>query len=112
MGQYTRCKSVSNNGRTCHNPEIKYGSTIGGKPGGNNGGNDWCKQLFPTTSISTSTFAFKVTDLIGSYLSFLCIDFPIDGFVFRHFNSVCSSLDLKCLKTMPSIGKPTHKKDK
>ena len=49
---------------------------------------------------------------IGSYLSFLCIDFPIDGFVFRHFNSACSSLDLKCLKTMPSIGKPTHKKDK
>ena len=49
---------------------------------------------------------------IGSYLSFLCVDFPIDGFVFRHFNSACSSLDLKCLKTMPSIGKPTHKKDK
>ena len=61
MGQYTRCKSVSNNGRTCHNPEIKYGNTIGGKPGGNNGGTDWCKQLFPTTSIAIGTFKFKVT---------------------------------------------------
>ena len=53
MGQYTRCKSVSNNGRTCHNPEIKYGSTIGGKPGGvwiHQGTNyltEWCIQLFP-----------------------------------------------------------------
>ena len=34
MGQYTRCKRVSNNGRTCHNPEIRYGTTVGGKPGG------------------------------------------------------------------------------
>ena len=32
--QYTRCKRVSNNGRTCHNPEIRYGTTVGGKPGG------------------------------------------------------------------------------
>ena len=32
-GQYTRCKSVSNNGRTCHYPEIRYGYTVGGKPG-------------------------------------------------------------------------------
>ena len=53
MGQYTRCKSVSNNGRTCHHPEIKYGSTIGGKPGGvwiHQGTNyltEWCIQLFP-----------------------------------------------------------------
>ena len=38
MGQYTRCKTVSNNGRTCHDPEIRYGSTIGGKPGGMGGG--------------------------------------------------------------------------
>ena len=56
MGQYTRCKSVSNNGRTCHHPEIKYGSTIGGKPGGvwigayrrsTNDLTEWCKQIFP-----------------------------------------------------------------
>ena len=47
MGQYTRCKRVSNNGRTCHNPEIRYGSTVGGKPGGwmfhYLGGNPNCK---------------------------------------------------------------------
>ena len=54
MGQYTRCKSVSNNGRTCHNPEIKFGSSTGGKPGGMYPNfhpyhrlTIWCRQLFP-----------------------------------------------------------------
>ena len=62
MGQYTRCKRVSNNGRTCHNPEIRYGTTIGGKPGGYMGyGTEWCKQLFPTTSITHGTVIYKVT---------------------------------------------------
>ena len=46
MGQYTRCKRVSSNGRTCHNPEIKYGSTVGGKPGG------WMMQDTGTTENS------------------------------------------------------------
>ena len=52
-GQYTRCKTVSNDGRTCYNPEIRYGSTIGGIPGSFNEGymKEWCKQLFPTSSI-------------------------------------------------------------
>ena len=60
MGQYTRCKSVSNNGRTCHHPEIKYGSTIGGKPGGvwDAKITKWCNQLFPTTR---GTARYKVT---------------------------------------------------
>ena len=55
-GQYTRCGSVSSDGLTCYNPEIKYGSTIGGKPGGIAGGPgkgsvngdspDWCDHYF------------------------------------------------------------------
>ena len=64
MGQYTRCKSVSNNGRTCHNPEIKYGSTIGGKPGGVSHGQPdltkWCRQLFLTTPKTYGAAIFKV----------------------------------------------------
>ena len=68
-GQYTRCKSVSNNGRTCHYPEIRYGYTVGGKPGatidfiqgGRGGVTEWCKQLFPTTSITRGTLVYKVT---------------------------------------------------
>ena len=49
-GQYTRCTTVSNDGRTCYNPKIRYGSTIGGKPGEITQRNikEWCKQLFPT----------------------------------------------------------------
>ena len=73
MGQYTRCKRVSSNGRTCHNPEIKYGSTVGGKPGGpmmqqshrfgwlNIGETVWCQQLFPTASITNGSVIYKVT---------------------------------------------------
>ena len=30
--QYTRCERASEDGRTCYNPSIKYGSTIGGYP--------------------------------------------------------------------------------
>ena len=74
MGQYTRCKTVSNNGRTCHDPEIRYGSTIGGKPGGMGGGYGynyatlWCRQLFPTTGIMRGTVKYMV-----SYLVFLLL---------------------------------------
>ena len=73
MGQYTRCKSVSNNGRTCHNPEIKYGSTIGGKPGGvwhvstqTNFLTVWCRQLFPMETKIYGSARYKVI-----YLAFL-----------------------------------------
>ena len=78
-GQYTRCKSVSNNGRTCHYPEIRYGYTVGGKPGfvpeynvwkpwkslpiwkqGRGGATEWCRQLFPTTLITRGFTTYKV----------------------------------------------------
>ena len=82
-GQYTRCKSVSNNGRTCHYPEIRYGYTVGGKPGfvmdhnvwkqgirkigdlpiwkrGRGGATEWCRQLFPTSLIYRGSTTYKV----------------------------------------------------
>ena len=78
MGQYTRCKSVSNNGRTCHNPEIKYGSTIGGKPGGvwhvstqTNFLTVWCRQLFPMETKIYGSARYKVI-----YLAFLFRKYP------------------------------------
>ena len=30
--QHTKCESVTNNAKTCNNPEIKYGTTTGGLP--------------------------------------------------------------------------------
>ena len=45
--QHTKCESVTNNGNTCNNPQIKYGSVEGGIPMTHNG-NDyvkWCNQL-------------------------------------------------------------------
>ena len=47
LPQHTKCEFVTNNGNTCNNPQIKYGSTEGGLPR-ENGGNDyemWCNQL-------------------------------------------------------------------
>ena len=76
--QYTRCKTVSKDGRTCYNPTIRYGSTIGGKPGGIAGGpgkgyvygdsTDWCRSLFPTAEIIRGTVKYMV-----SYLVFLLL---------------------------------------
>ena len=45
--QHTKCESVTNNGDTCINPEIKYGSVEGGIPRAfnNNGLDKWCNQL-------------------------------------------------------------------
>ena len=47
--QYTMCESVTNNGNTCVNPQIKYGTTTGGIPKrhGNMDTNmkTWCQQL-------------------------------------------------------------------
>ena len=66
-GQYTKCDDASADGQTCYNPEIKYGSTVGGRPvvltercyrGIKNRSQetlDWCKQLFPKTEQANLT---------------------------------------------------------
>ena len=47
--QYTKCKNASEDGRTCYNPIIRYGSTIGGHPTNHgNGILTWCEQLCTT----------------------------------------------------------------
>lgn len=45
--QHTRCQSIENNGDTCINPEIKYGTSPVGIPKehSNNDYNKWCEQL-------------------------------------------------------------------
>ena len=72
--QYTKCERVSGDGRTCYNPTIKYGSTIGGYPTKhkNNNYKQWCQQLFPTSNIMKSSVTqclhrctFKPTNSIG-----------------------------------------------
>ena len=57
--QYTKCKSVSKDGKTCYLPEIRYGSTVGGRPVKNRNNNilQWCKQLFPTSIRGTATYS-------------------------------------------------------
>ena len=58
--QYTRCESSTNNGETCHNPEIRYGNVEGGIPRehSSNQYNTWCKQLGGTfKSYTTGTRA-------------------------------------------------------
>jgi len=47
LGQYTQCESVSPDGLTCYNPEIRYGSVEGGIPTqhGGNRYDEWCQQL-------------------------------------------------------------------
>jgi cysteine-rich repeat protein len=45
--QFTRCEGVTNNGKTCNNPFIKYGNVENGVPA-SHPGNDfpkWCQQL-------------------------------------------------------------------
>ena len=68
--QYTRCKKVSEDGRTCYNPTIRYGSTIGGHPTNHgNGISKWCKQLFPHSIVirGNATFSnIKPKNYIGA----------------------------------------------
>ena len=63
--QYTRCKKVSKDGRTCYNPTIRYGSTTGGSPAKhqNNDIARWCQQLFPFSiwgGGGTATYNIKI----------------------------------------------------
>ena len=59
--QYMRCKEASEDGRTCYNPTIRYGSTTGGRPAKHpyNDIAGWCQQLFPT-SIYGGTATYKL----------------------------------------------------
>ena len=55
--QYTKCKNASEDGRTCYNPTIRYGTAIGGRPfydyyvhvarDASKTWKTWCRQLFP-----------------------------------------------------------------
>ena len=66
--QWTLCARVSEDGRTCYNPQIKYGYISrynpNGKTGGypvNNGNNkykQWCQQLFPKKTIISSSVTY------------------------------------------------------
>ena len=45
--QYTTCESAADGGATCINPEVRYGSTVGGIPATHSGNryDTWCTQL-------------------------------------------------------------------
>ena len=68
--QYTRCKEVSEDGQTCYNPTIRYGSTIGGYPTKyvrTNNILEWCQQLFPKSTHGTATYSnVKPKEYLGS----------------------------------------------
>ena len=55
--QYTKCESVTNQGKTCNNPEIRYGSTEGGLPRYYSNFDSpyvkWCQQMGGTYSTHT-----------------------------------------------------------
>ena len=64
--QYTKCGSASSDGKTCHNPEIRYGSAVGGRPVKVNHLSDaqrsaelllWCKQIFPNSKKGTAVYS-------------------------------------------------------
>ena len=65
--QYTRCERVSEDGRTCYNPTIKYGSSISGYPTKDNVNKNnyklWCQQLFPTSNIMKSSVTYTKNTL-------------------------------------------------
>ena len=65
--QYTKCGSASSDGKTCYNPQIRYGSTVGGRPieesllysDAKRSANllQWCKQLFPYAMKGTAVYS-------------------------------------------------------
>ena len=57
--QFTKCETVSSDGKTCYNPEIRYGSTVGGHPGKHSNNNilQWCQQLFPESTNGDATYS-------------------------------------------------------
>ena len=75
--QYTGCIRVSQDGRTCYSPTIRYGTTYGGRS--MNHPDDitsWCQQLFPTI-IVTRRFFYMKTIKIKVIQNFMEITFYI-----------------------------------
>ena len=66
--QYTKCSNASEDGRTCYNPTIRYG-TASGRPatiwqyleyfGASDAWKTWCHQLFPEYNILSGTASFQ-----------------------------------------------------
>ena len=65
-GQYTKCNSASSDGKTCYNPQIRFGSTVGGRPVKSCCYSDvahsetlliWCKQMFPKAMKGTAVYS-------------------------------------------------------
>jgi hypothetical protein len=69
--QFTRCGSVTNGGATCVDPEIRYGSTLGGVPE-QHSGNDftlWCQQLgFSGAAATPATYGTRACAAPGGRL--------------------------------------------
>ena len=82
--QYTKCKSVSKDGKTCYLPEIRYGSTVGGRPVNrifySNHILQWCKQLFPTSTRGTATYSSSKKLNIGKGSLFWCNGYDESGY--------------------------------
>ena len=66
--QYTKCRSASEDGTICFNPEIRYGSTIGGFPTNDaqNNNLEWCKQLFPDSTQTDATYSNSKSLNVGT----------------------------------------------
>ena len=66
--QFTKCETASSDGKTCYNPEIRYGSTVGGHPGEheNNNISQWCQQLFPTSTHGDATYSSSSSLNVGN----------------------------------------------
>ena len=61
--QFTKCDSVTDNGYTCINPEIRYGTVTGGIPHdhSDNNYNTWCTQLGFSSWSGTVNFGNRGT---------------------------------------------------
>ena len=89
LQQSTMCKRVSEDGRTCYNPQIRYGylnvygynhnsyRKTGGYPI-NNGNNklplyykQWCQQLFPKKTIISSSVTYDAYNKPSNYMGAL-----------------------------------------
>merc|ERR1712184_187793 len=80
--QFTKCESASSDGKTCYNPEIRYGSTVGGHPVKHSNNNilQWCQQLFPTSIYGDATFSNSSSSNVGKGVIFWSTSYDEDGY--------------------------------